>query len=68
MLEVSALKRARERASEDYIRKLFFLSEESIIFILSSPVLRLICSVQKAPLKIIVFFEDDIGGGEGCVL
>lgn len=48
------------RVSEDYIRKLFFLSEESIIFILSSPVLLLICTVQKAPLKIIVFFEDDI--------
>lgn len=56
-----------ERVSEDYIRKLFFLSEESIIFILSSPVLLLICAAQKAPLKIIVFFEDDIRGGVGFI-
>jgi len=36
----------------------FSLSEASIVFILSSPVLWLIFLVQKAPLKIFVFFED----------
>lgn len=38
----------------------FSLSEASIVFILSSPVLWLIFSLQKAWMEIIVFFEGDI--------